>query len=1745
MRFRKSLFSGGKIRLALIVALPVLLLATFFVYNRGADAQTGSSWVRMDTGHSSHVYLVSGSIPAFDWSGSGIPSNARAKIDFVSDSGEVINIHDSTEVSWGRALSPIPNVSTVKQGNLRIRVYGRYNNTLYAEDLSDKKVVIIPSGSNNGADLSGPFSCDGPLCFFTTQINDWEVGKTGFFKPLNAPNLTDFYIYTFGQSLYGVDYITGFPFAAVSYKYNSPGVYTVSSLRVENTLTPPLPVVACSPAGCLTGLFPGGSIPSGLSGSIKTFYIGMTKQSAYSSPDLPDQISIKVNVNVKTNTIYGPTPISIGGVYFEYDPDNYVGSPTTDSCAIVSATLDDPNKITRCQFEFLTTNQNLTSGDIKIWLNGGLANKTLSLNKHFDTTAYCSPVADPCSIRKNTQGAAEYTIEATLDYKFNNPLHNISCALDKIVYMDKDGAKVDWAASLLGEDPLQVYELSLTYPTDSSSWQLFSTNTVKKIIYTPVLSSYYFDKQIQAQATYTNPGEKISTASIKNITPGSDGYGQIAECSTTVNVMNPPNISLEVSGKGKVLFSHNSVYPFTEGRKTGSRSSVSNVYTGYDPFSVVSTPGKQAVIVRTPAMEYAKSVYNIDKEYAKYFFPKLSVYYEITQYSSTGEYFFGDKISNTAPDRWGEDIGKSYLNKQTEYFRIEKNDSYVDEGINSYGSLSTIRYMPKYPYGPALTDTHVLYNGYKNGSTVGNVSRLFGYRTTDSFATSTSNFVDYIVVPKDTTIYVDFVGAVEPVTYDIETLDNMPSFYTCESGSSSQLSSCNYAGSTKNIGGLIGFGAYPAIGEVFVGWSSPTNACKGQNFYCFIEYGDQSYISNGEIPVKANFATGSKLKLTVTGPGKVTLADPGALSGNAINLSNQVCEAGYGQTKVCEFISYEGHNLTFIPSGKSATGEMISYGPWIVNGEEYSDPEKCIYNGPNTVSDCKITITAGETTVSKTFSGTPNGPTLTTQVIGQGTISLAPAPAAGEASCASNTTCTVTYVNGSRVVITATPNTGETFIGWESTCNTANGATANASTKTCTIASLTADKSITAKFSGSASTDKTLTLKVVGPGSIKAKQSTTSGFPSVAEFSCDNSSATTDTAEKVCTRSDFPVGLPMIITMNKASGVEFVGYTGDCTGGLGGTVNSCTLTLDTNKSVCAGFAKNGGIGCGDGDDPPDGQIDLKLSIDGVGTVNVSKSSTPNIVETMCTNSDPTRIVICSIRKPEGTSLKLTPIAMSNSGSFDGWSGNCTGNSSCTLVMNLPTPKNVTAKFNQPANPSCSVTISPTGSLSAGQTVTFNGVVNNPNLSNYDYFWSWRDISPEYSNLNVIPDDGESVTVTNTYSSNGTYVRRFSVTETSRRTSSSNPKTVTCDATVQIGPVVGAGLGVTCDVNPKTNVFAGVTQVIWSANVSGQNGSGSYRFEWTGDQGLNGRNTATTSVTYTTPGTKTGNVQVTDLVTNATAQCSSGPLSINVVNDPGNVRTLNMTVSGNGQVTMPGGAVCRSQAGGGANTCSETFEPDEEVTIIAEPGEGTNFLWSGSCSLANDPKSTSCNLTMDANKTAGVNFSAPGFVIDVGGGKNPLSPDLITVRNPRPTTGGNTEFTTDSVEFDVSLNGGANLESLNFELVDWDGLDEVVCGSQTCFNKFGAPVALFNGNENSLTTNAADQPIVFRLRFPNRGVDEALDPNALSPYRQDSPRNLTIRITGTILTDSGEPVTQSVNATVRFRFLDSRDTPPGQ
>ena len=136
--------------------------------------------------------------------------------------------------------------------------------------------------------------------------------------------------------------------------------------------------------------------------------------------------------------------------------------------------------------------------------------------------------------------------------------------------------------------------------------------------------------------------------------------------------------------------------------------------------------------------------------------------------------------------------------------------------------------------------------------------------------------------------------------------------------------------------------------------------------------------------------------------------------------------------------------------------------------------------------------------------------------------------------------------------------------------------------------------------------------------------------------------------------ADFVAGAPITLTATPAVGSSFTGWTGAC---VGATIG-CTISINAVSSVVANFTAT----------PTTRLISLSKSGQGTGSV------TSNPAGLSCAAGCPS----ASASFASSTAVTLTAQASTGS-TFAGWSGACSGTSSCTIAANS-TSASVTANF---------------------------------------------------------------------------------------------------------------------------------------------------------------------------------------------------------------------------------------------------------------------------------------------------------------------------------------------------------------------------------------------------------------------------------------------------------------------------------
>ena len=215
-------------------------------------------------------------------------------------------------------------------------------------------------------------------------------------------------------------------------------------------------------------------------------------------------------------------------------------------------------------------------------------------------------------------------------------------------------------------------------------------------------------------------------------------------------------------------------------------------------------------------------------------------------------------------------------------------------------------------------------------------------------------------------------------------------------------------------------------------------------------------------------------------------------------------------------------------------------------------------------------------------------------------------------------TCEQDYAVGTRVALTANPQSGYEFAGWS-------GAGCGDAGITCNV-TMDGPVSLTASFKPSRIT---LSVSTTGGGKVTSDP---------IGIDC----------EPIC-EHDYPSGAEVALTATPQPGYEFAGWSGAGCGDAGAT---CSVTLDDPKSVTATFKPI--------------MFTLTVINEGGGTVT---SSDPGI---QCGD-------LCTADYELGTLVTLE--AHHEHGfRFDGWEGDCSDKDPCELVMDQD--RVVTADFER-------------------------------------------------------------------------------------------------------------------------------------------------------------------------------------------------------------------------------------------------------------------------------------------------------------------------------------------------------------------------------------------------------------------------------------------------------------------------------
>src|SRR6185295_7486326 len=152
--------------------------------------------------------------------------------------------------------------------------------------------------------------------------------------------------------------------------------------------------------------------------------------------------------------------------------------------------------------------------------------------------------------------------------------------------------------------------------------------------------------------------------------------------------------------------------------------------------------------------------------------------------------------------------------------------------------------------------------------------------------------------------------------------------------------------------------------------------------------------------------------------------------------------------------------------------------------------------------------------------------------------------------------CVRSYGWKTAVTLTVTPDPGSQFTGWSGACT--------GTALTCKL-TMSQSRSVKASFAGSST--PTYALNVTGSGTGSGTIVSQSGL--LPAINCAISAGTA--VSGACTAS-YPQGTPVTLTASPSGGHSFDGWSGDCTG-----TGGCSLNMDANRAAAAAFTAPAGV----------------------------------------------------------------------------------------------------------------------------------------------------------------------------------------------------------------------------------------------------------------------------------------------------------------------------------------------------------------------------------------------------------------------------------------------------------------------------------------------------------------------------------------------------------------------------------------
>ena len=557
-----------------------------------------------------------------------------------------------------------------------------------------------------------------------------------------------------------------------------------------------------------------------------------------------------------------------------------------------------------------------------------------------------------------------------------------------------------------------------------------------------------------------------------------------------------------------------------------------------------------------------------------------------------------------------------------------------------------------------------------------------------------------------------------------------------------------------------------------------------------------------------------------------------------------------------------------------------------------------------------------------------------------------------------------TYNSGQQVTITATPNTGYSFLSWS------DGSTQQSRTIT-----ISQNTTLTANFvenstsTGSTTTSYTLSVSATNGGSVN-----TSG-------------------------GEFAQGTSVTITATANSGYTFTGWSGNATG----TNNSLTITINGNTSVTANFEITTytlTVNSGSGGFVSSSSLSSFPTTGGTYNYGsqVTLYATPNTgyefsswsdgstqqsrIITMSQNTTLTanfEIITYTLTVNAGTGgsvsssggsynsgQQVTITATPNTGyNFVNWSGDSSSNSSqITITMNSNTL--VTANFEiitytLTVNAGTGGSVSSSGgTYNSGTQVTLSATPN----SGY-VFSSWSDGSTDSSRTITI---SENLTLTANFEI-GTYTLTVNAGTGGSVSSSGGSYNSGQQVTITATPNTGYNFvnwsdgstdsSRTITMSENTTLTANFAEIItYTLAVNAGTGGSVSSSGGTYNPGQQVTITATPNTGYNFVNWSDGSTQQSRIIT----MSQNTTLTANF-----EIITYTLTVN--------------AGTGGSVSSSGGTYNHGQQVTITATPNTGYNFdNWSGDSSS----NSSQITVTMNSNTVVTANFEVSYIYLDSNG-----------------------------------------------------------------------------------------------------------------------------------------------------------------